>query len=161
MTGLLEKKSEKKKIIGHFFFLLHMMLVAYLGPGIFFIRNISKFLFISPNKIFRGGVLSSESEGPQKKKWCTVGDGRGAPESYYRSPPQFFPERNRRFQNQLPVVSPETRSPSTPRRHRSVDRPFCTPQEKYVGYFFVQEYPSLRRAALKTFVKENRWLVVS
>ena len=39
------------------------------------------------------------------------------------APPTFL-ERNRRFQNQLPVVSPETRCPSTPRRHRSAD--LCT-----------------------------------
>ena len=64
------------------------------------------------------------------------------------TPPTFL-EQNRRFQNQLPVVSsPEARCPSTPSptSHRSIG--LCTKENIWILCF--QSYPSLmRRAAMK------------
>ena len=70
------------------------------------------------------------------------------------APPTFL-QRNRRFQNQLPVVSPaNTESLDTPTS--SIVRPLHT--RKYMDNCF-QQSPSLCRAAMiddETFVKENR-----
>ena len=49
------------------------------------------------------------------------------------APPSFL-RRNRRFQNQLPVVSPETRCPSTPRCRRSLD--LCPQEMIWMLFFF-------------------------
>ena len=49
-------------------------------------------------------------------------------------PPPYFFLRNRRFQNRLPVVSPETRCPSTPRRHRSIGQS-CTQENMRIRLF--------------------------
>ena len=47
----------------------------------------------------------------------------------------FLLQRNRRFRNQLQVVSPEMRCPSTPRRHRSIDLFFCTQENIRILFF--------------------------
>ena len=70
-------------------------------------------------------------------------------ESFNGSPPTFL-RRNRRFQNQLPVVSPEIRCPSTPRRHRLID--LCTKKSVWIRFF--QLHPSLCRAAMKRSLKK-------
>ena len=44
-----------------------------------------------------------------------------------------FLYRNRRFQNQLPTVSPEIRCPPTPRRRRSLD--LCTQDNMWILFF--------------------------
>ena len=79
-------------------------------------------------------------------------------DSYYGSPPNTSFERNRRFRNQLPAVSPEIRGPSTPRRHRSID--LCTQEEKYI-YEDCNFHITLSscRIAMKRSFQENRWFL--
>ena len=67
-----------------------------------------------------------------KRKMTAISDNlKLGQESFYDSPPPTFLERNRRFQNQLPVVSPKIQRPSILRRHRSID----LVQKKLYGYF--------------------------
>ena len=66
--------------------------------------------------------------------------------SFCGSPPNFFFNEIAGFKTSaLPVVSPEIRCPSTPRRHRSIG--LCTQENIWILCF--QSYPSLCRAAMK------------
>ena len=70
------------------------------------------------------------------------------------APPTFL-QRNRRFQNQLPVVSIETRRcPSTPSPTSSSDRSLHP--RKYVDSMF-SIVSFLVSSSHETFVKQNRW----
>ena len=66
MTGLLSPKSSgKKKVIGHFVVRV-LILVVYLGDGIFFISYGSSFYF-SRNQFFDRGLELSRLRRPPKK----------------------------------------------------------------------------------------------
>ena len=77
-------------------------------------------------------------------------------------PPPTLLERNRRFQNQLPVVSSEIRCPSTHTPTSPIVRPLPTinyiPGTGY-GYFFCNinsVFPCVEHSH-ETLVKQNRW----
>ena len=70
MTGLLNPKSSgKKKIIGHIFRMM-ILVVSYLGHEEFVLSGVAVLVFFSKNQFSVSEVLSYQIEEPQtKQQW--------------------------------------------------------------------------------------------